>query len=358
MRLEEMVRRLSRSSRSFTKAVLEHPDFGQPDHAIFARALDAKPDLVVEKFIEAAEKDKNYAWTPAAVELLAAAQPRAQKLVRELWDRPGLDEAVIRVLAVEPNAADHFKFVVGLKSLDPDLVRVSAHALTLISTRTKTEVLVQAVKALRRFPDEKQNSAARAELIALLQQYSGEKIGADAKAWAAWVVKYDPATEKVFNASDGFDAAVWEKRLEGIDWTKGDAERGRTAFTKATCAACHDGGRAVGPSLLGISKRFSRDDLLTAILQPSKDVSPRYRATRVVTTDDKAYTGIIIYEATDGVILQTGADTTVRIAGANIASMKQVELSLMPTGLIDKLSDAEIADLLAYLSTLGDPKPK
>jgi putative heme-binding domain-containing protein len=123
-------------------------------------------------------------------------------------------------------------------------------------------------------------------------------------------------------------------------------------FAKATCAACHDGGGAVGPSLVGVAKRFSRDDLLTAILQPSKDVSPRYRPTRVVTTDDKAYTGILVYEATDGVILQTGADTAVRLAGASIASMRAVDVSLMPTGLIDKLTDGEIADLIAYLTTL------
>ena len=57
------------------------------------------------------------------------------------------------------------------------------------------------------------------------------------------------------DANDGFDSAAWSKRLAGIEWAKGDAERGRVAFTKATCAACHDGGRAVGPSLLGITKR-------------------------------------------------------------------------------------------------------
>jgi putative heme-binding domain-containing protein len=238
------------------------------------------------------------------------------------------------------------------------LVRISAHALIQLPAEAKPDVYVPAVKALRRFPDDKPNAAVRSELIALLQKYSGEKIGADAKAWTAWVVKNDPASEKPLNASDGYDATAWGKRLAGIEWAKGDATRGRTAFTKATCAACHDGGSAVGPSLLGISKRFGRDDLLTAILQPSKDVSPRYRPTRVLTTDDKAYTGIIVYEATDGVILQTGADSTVRIAGANIASMKQVEVSLMPTGLIDKLTDVEIADLLSYLATLGDPKMK
>ena len=324
--------------------------------------LDTKPYLIAEQFLEKGTKDKNYAWTPATVGLLVASPPwqteRTQKLLRHLWDRPGLEDAVIRALAILPDPADRGKFIVGLKSLDSELVRISAHAIASLPPDAKTEVYVQAVKALRRFPDDKANAAVRKELVALLQKYSGEKIGADAKAWTAWVVKNDPATEKPLNASDGYDAAAWGKRLAGIEWGKGDAERGRVAFTKATCAACHDGGRAVGPSLLGISKRFGRDDLLTAILQPSKDVSPRYRPTRVVTNDDKAYTGIIIYEATDGVILQTGADTTVRIAGANIASQKQVEVSLMPTGLIDKLTDSEIADLLAYLATLGEPKPK
>jgi putative heme-binding domain-containing protein len=337
--------------------MMDHAAFGHPDHIVFVRAMKLAPVTAAEKFLSAAKQDKTYVWTPAVVELLAALPPeKVQKLLRELWDRPGLEDAVIRVLALQPRAADRMKFTVGLKSLDPELVRISAHAVAQLTPEAKTEVYVQSVKALRRFPDDKANTAVRAELVALLQKYSGQKIGADAKAWAAWVIEHDPLTEKPLNATDGFDAAAWQKRLAGIDWARGDAARGRVAFTKATCAACHDGGGAVGPSLLGISKRFGRDDLLTAILQPSKDVSPRYRPTRIVTTDDKAYTGIIVYEATDGVILQTGADSTVRIAGANIASGKQVEVSLMPTGLIDKLTDAEIADLLAYLATLGNQK--
>ena len=71
-----------------------------------------------------------------------------------------------------------------------------------------------------------------------------------------------------------------------------------------------------------------------------------------VTTDDKAFEGVIIYEATDGVILQTGADVTVRIAGKNVESMKSGTLSLMPTGLMDTLTATQIADLIAYLKAL------
>jgi putative heme-binding domain-containing protein len=354
LRVEEVVARLAKNISDFSTAVIAHPDFGRPEHAFFARALGEPPEKVAERFLAAAEKDRNYAWTPAAVELLAALPPeKVRKTLRELAERPGLEEVAARMLAAHPDAADRAKFVAGLKSLDAELVRACAHALTNLPAESKSEVVANAIRALRRFPDEKPNAAVRAELVALLQKSSGEKIGADAKAWAAWLAKSDPAAAKKLEAADGYDAAKWQARLAGIDWSKGDAPRGRAVFAKATCAACHDRAGAVGPSLLGIAKRFSRDDLLTAILQPSKDVSPRYRPTRVVTTDDKAYTGILVYEATDGVILQTGADTSVRLAGAVIASMKAVEVSLMPTGLIDKLTDTEIADLLAYLATVG-----
>jgi putative membrane-bound dehydrogenase-like protein len=359
MRLEEMVARFAKVWPDFNKAVLEREEFGQPEHALFAHKLDVPREKVAERFLEAAKKDKNYAWTPAVVDLLAALpREKTSALLDKLADQPHLADAVVRVLAASPREGDQPRLVAGVLSLDADQVRVSAEALAKLKPLSDSSALVAGIRALRRFPDEKPNTAVRTAVVALLQKHSGETIGADAKAWAAWLVKHDPAAAKKLDARDGFDSAAWNKRLAGIDWSKGDTARGRSTFTKATCAACHDGGRAVGPSLVGVSKRFGREDLLTAILQPSKDVSPRYRATRVVTHDDKAYTGIIVYEATDGVILQTGADTSVRIAGAHIASMKQTDVSLMPAGLLDKLTDAEIADLLAYLNAQTEPKPK
>src|SRR5262249_7860283 len=123
-------------------------------------------------------------------------------------------------------------------------------------------------------------------------------------------------------------------------------------FARASCAACHSGGQALGPDLRGVTGRFARDDLLTAILQPNKDVSPRYRTTQVFTTDGKVYQGLVIYEAVDGLIVQTGPAVTVRIAGGQIESRGTTDTSLMPAGLLDKLSDHEIADLLAYLRVL------
>src|SRR5439155_16349993 len=136
--------------------------------------------------------------------------------------------------------------------------------------------------------------------------------------------------------ADGVDVAAWNRRLARLDWSAGHAERGRDVFVKATCASCHSGSQAMGPDLHGVAGRFSRADLFTAILQPSKDISPRYRTTLVETTAGKVYQGIILYEAVDGLILQTGPAATVRLRGDQIAERRTSPVSLMPAGLLDR----------------------
>jgi putative heme-binding domain-containing protein len=86
-------------------------------------------------------------------------------------------------------------------------------------------------------------------------------------------------------------------------------------------------------------------------VQPSKDISPRYRTTQIEMTDGKTFAGLIVYEAVDGVILQTGPAETVRVPGDKIESRRLSDTSLMPAGLLDKLADADVADLYAFLRT-------
>lgn len=356
IRFAEMLTDFGKNWPKLRIELLNHPDFGQPDHVAFAQPLGMPRDKAASRFLAFAATEPGFIWTPGLVELASALPEDVYRpLFERLWKQSALQDAIIAAIAKNPRESDTAKILVGLGSYSPEVIRASALALMKLSYINPDAEIISAIKALRRLtPDDK---AARVAVSNLLGRWTGAKVDPDSKSWTQWVTKNRSDLTQFFD-SEGFDANAWQKRLAGIDWSKGNAERGGAAFAKATCAACHDGGRAVGPSLLGISKRFSREDLLTAILQPSKDVSARYRPTRIVTTDEKAYLGIIIYEATDGVILQTGADTTVRIAGADIASKKPAEVSLMPAGLLDKLSDAEIADLLAYLGTLGEPKPK
>ena len=330
----------------FASRILEEKTFGRPEHLLFVGAANLPREKAARRFLRLSD-----GWTPGMVALLDALPPRVVRPeLLEFWQRGGLEDAIVPILAKEPNPDDGPKFVVGLRSMNTEVVRVSAKALFALQPQRDKADLVAAILALRRLPDDKGSASTREALVALLRDRTSQPL-TDSKTWVEWFGKAHPDLAAKLNTSDGFDPAAWKKREAAIPWAEGDPVKGRAAFTKATCAACHDGGGAIGPSLAGISKRFSRDDLLTAILQPSKDVPPRYRPTRIATTDGKSHIGMIVYEATSGVMLQTGPDTVVRIAGDQIESQKLLETSLMPAGLLDKLTDREIADLLAYLKS-------
>ena len=95
------------------------------------------------------------------------------------------------------------------------------------------------------------------------------------------------------------------KRARGILARKGNVASGKQLFTARQCANCHNGAKALGPSLEGISKRFSGEDILRATVDPNHSIPDRYRAQQVVTTDGKVMLGMTIYESVDGLTLLT-----------------------------------------------------
>ena len=62
--------------------------------------------------------------------------------------------------------------------------------------------------------------------------------------------------------------------------------------------------------------------------------------------------GLVVEEAADSLVVQTGADQVQRLRTSDVASRRQIRLSLMPEGLLANLSAQQIADLLEFLSTL------
>jgi putative heme-binding domain-containing protein len=206
---------------------------------------------------------------------------------------------------------------------------------------------------MRRLQGGKEEDRLRERVGNFLHEQTGQGIAAsDAEGWTAWLLRAYPELAARLSGPDGVDVAAWNSRLEKLDWSAADVDRGRAVFAQTGCVACHSGARAIGPDLRGVASRFSRDDLFTAILQPSKDVSPRYQTTLVATADGKLYQGTIIYEAVDSLILQTGAETTVRIVNNQIVERRATPHSLMPAGSLDKLRDQDIADLYWYLKNL------
>ena len=128
--------------------------------------------------------------------------------------------------------------------------------------------------------------------------------------------------------------------------------RGKRIFAKRGCVQCHQGRRALGPDLAGSAGRFSRVDLFTAIVLPSRDVSPRYQTTVVQTDSGQVYSGLIVYQSVDGVTLRTGTNRTIRLERGEIEFQSRRSESLMPMGLLKGLKDSGYADLYAYLASL------
>jgi len=101
-----------------------------------------------------------------------------------------------------------------------------------------------------------------------------------------------------------------------------------------------------------VALRFSPADLFQTIIFPSRDVAPAYRTTTFQTRDGQTHTGIVAFESADGVIVQTGATTTVRLSSSDVVLRQPSPLSLMPNGLLTGLKSPALADLYAYLKTL------
>ena len=110
-------------------------------------------------------------------------------------------------------------------------------------------------------------------------------------------------------------------------------------------------GGATGPDLTGASSRFSRADLLEALLEPSKAISDQYQDTEILTIDGDFYVGRIERDDASGIALRRlpPGEELVELATSEIESRRQHPLSRMPSGLLDVLTKDEILDLFAYV---------
>jgi putative heme-binding domain-containing protein len=145
--------------------------------------------------------------------------------------------------------------------------------------------------------------------------------------------------------------------LSNADLAKVDFANGRKLFTKS-CANCHKlfgEGATVAPDLTG-SNRDNLDYLLMNILDPSGVVPQAFKVSVIVMEDGRVLTGVIGRDDGQTVEIQTAKDK-LTVAKSDIELIKKSDLSLMPDGLFEKLSEAEIRDLIGYLQSRRSPKP-
>jgi putative membrane-bound dehydrogenase-like protein len=137
-----------------------------------------------------------------------------------------------------------------------------------------------------------------------------------------------------------------------------DSVRGKAVFKK-TCATCHrleNEGTEVGPDLLSALRNKTRETLLTDILDPSREVDPRYVDYIVTTKAGRVFTGMIAAETASSITLRRAEKAEDVLLRADVDTMQATAKSLMPEGLEMQLTKQHVADLIAYLQSVAGPR--
>lgn len=150
--------------------------------------------------------------------------------------------------------------------------------------------------------------------------------------------------------------AVVRRYRNDLNAGRGDAARGRNIFQKA-CGVCHrlfDEGGALGPDLTH-ANRSDRDYLLTSIVDPSAVIRKEHLSYNLEIGDGQFLSGIVVDQTASNVTLANAVNERTTVARNRIVALRESTLSLMPEGLLQALSPAELRDLFAYLQSAGPP---
>jgi putative heme-binding domain-containing protein len=155
------------------------------------------------------------------------------------------------------------------------------------------------------------------------------------------------------------DLAPLARKLAGRSFGNG-----KQMFQVATCASCHKFGGVgleFGPDLTKLNPKWSHADVLRHILEPSLEINAKYQTWIFDLDSGKTVTGMIVKETKDvvQVIVNPLASTKpVELKVAKIEKRTKSPTSLMPKGLLDKLTREEVLDLLAYVVSGANARHK
>jgi putative heme-binding domain-containing protein len=232
-------------------------------------------------------------------------------------------------LAARPGPEPAEALLAPWASYSPAVRREAAEALVRHPDRAR--LLLRAVEAGRVRPADLDPTRTRQ----LLQHAR-----ADVKALAAKVLSDNlPGDRK----------KVLDRYQPAVD-ADGDVARGRAVFGKA-CATCHsvgDLGVDVGADISD-TRTKTRAALLNDILNPNAAIDGNYVEYAVTLKSGRTVSGVVAAETAVSVTLRRAENQTETVLRQDIEEMRSTGRSLMPEGLEQTVSVAEMGDLLTFL---------
>ena len=266
---------------------------------------------------------------------IASLLPVLLKVSLDQDDNLMVREATIAALAIfnEPTVATGI--IAGWQQL-PDTLRPTASAL-LASRESWSQMWIDGCSNKLVDADSLSLEALRA-----MRQHANQKIQEGLN------LLYPETSTIDFALAQRRSAELTSLVLSGT----GDPYLGKKHF-KSLCGRCHklfDDGGDIGPDLTG----YQRDQLSTLvrnIIAPSLEIREGYRTIQLLTEDDRVLSGFVENQTKDQIVVKTIDGLSHVLDKVDVASMKEQLQSLMPEGLLDKLTDQEIIDLVSYLRT-------
>jgi putative heme-binding domain-containing protein len=141
---------------------------------------------------------------------------------------------------------------------------------------------------------------------------------------------------------------------------------GAVVYSKANCNKCHrrDGIAAqpaddrLGPNLSSLGWRRQPKEVVSAILYPSHRLNDEYPVTIVALQSGKTVSGLLM-PTKDGGLMVVGADSKETVfEKEDVEETVTSNVSNMPAGLLETLSEEEVRNLFAFLTAQsGDYDP-
>lgn len=169
------------------------------------------------------------------------------------------------------------------------------------------------------------------------------------------VAKEEPKVdlEKIRNKKGQVGEASIEDVMLAMAQLKGDAQIGKGLFTQQGCVACHSLSRTEtmkGPFMGQIGSIMNREQIAESILKPNASISQGFSTVMITAKGNKNYTGFVTEETANKVVMRDVTGQVYTVKASDILSRKEMDTSMMPTGLVNALSYEEFASLLTFLS--------
>jgi putative heme-binding domain-containing protein len=141
-------------------------------------------------------------------------------------------------------------------------------------------------------------------------------------------------------------------------------KNGKQMFQVASCVACHrlnNEGTAIGPDLAQLDPKLTPAEILRDIVEPSSKINDKFQTNLFELSSGKTLTGVVLEETPDRIkVIENPLAQTppVILNRGDILDRAKSPASIMPKGLLDKLTREEVLDLLAYVIARGDARNK